>query len=128
MYALNKKLQLLKAKLVMWNKETLGNFQDNVKTYKDKLKSINNQVGIVNYCDDIFLQEKQAQLGLDNALKIKEIFWKEKANVQWNMEGDRNTKYFQIMSKIKNATKLTYCLKHENNYIRDQDEISSHVV
>lgn len=44
----------------MWNKETLGNFQDNVKTPKDKLKSIHNQIGIVNYCDDLFLQEKQA--------------------------------------------------------------------
>lgn len=42
---------------------------------------------------------------MNYALIIEEVFWKDKARVQWNTDGDRNSKFFPRYVKIKNKTK-----------------------
>jgi len=45
-------------------------------------------------CDTLLDREKNAQLNLENALNIEEIFWHEKSKVKWHCERDRNTVFF----------------------------------
>ena len=71
--------------------------------------------------------EKLAQNALDLALNKHETLWREKAKVKWHVDGDRNTKYFHRLTKIKIKTKIISSLRHGDELIADQRRISDHV-
>ena len=41
--------------------------------------------------DELLNDEKLAHANLESALNKQEFFWKEKANLNWHLSGDRNT-------------------------------------
>ncbi|KAI5384637.1 hypothetical protein KIW84_071589 [Lathyrus oleraceus] len=96
MFILSRKLQLLKTKFKEWKKSTFGNFK------------------------------VMAQCNLDDALNNEEIFWKEKGNVKWHADGDRNTKFFQRIVKKRNTTSLLHSMNIGDNVSTDPEEISNH--
>ncbi|CAI8591993.1 unnamed protein product [Vicia faba] len=59
---------------------------------------------------------------------IEEVYWKEKAYVQWHTNGDRNTKFFHRMAKIRNTTQSLHSLKIGNNIVTKKEDIVDHVV
>jgi len=128
MFVLSKKLKNLKLVLKEWNKETFGNVQDNVRKAEDALNQIQMQIVSLGYSDALSNQEKIAQTNLDLALQMEEVFWKGKSRVKWHAEGDRNTKYFHRVAKMKNSTKLISSLRHDNTIITDQEQIADHIV
>jgi hypothetical protein len=65
---------------------------------------------------------------LDKALDMQEVFWKEKARINWHLEGDRNTAYFHRLAKIKNSTKLISSLRHGSQILTETSQIADHVV
>lgn len=111
MYVLNMKLKILKKKLKEWNKNCFGNVQIMVQNAETKLTEIQHLIQQAGYNDDLMAQEKTAQRVLEDALKIQDWFWQEKAHVNWHIDGDRNTSYFHRVTKIKNTTKLISSLK-----------------
>jgi hypothetical protein len=44
------------------------------------------------------------------------------------LNGDRNTKYFHRLTKIKNKTKIISSLRHEDEIITEPNRISEHIV
>jgi len=50
-------------------------------------------------------QEKHVQFEFQKALKFEEDFWQENSKVKWHIEGDRNTRYFHKIVKVRCATK-----------------------
>jgi len=128
MFILNRKLKMLKEKLKEWNKNIFGNVTDNVKVVEDLLKHIQDQLTASGPSEVLLDQEREAQLSLENALKIEEVFWQDKARVKWHAEGDRNTRYFHRLAKIKNTTRPITSIRHENTTINDQEQIANHVV
>jgi hypothetical protein len=88
MYVLNEKLKLLKLKLKLLNKNVFGNIHEIVKEAKCKVDIIQAQLDSNGPSDVILDQEKLAQLSLENALSMEEMFWHEKSRVQWHCDGD----------------------------------------
>jgi len=72
-------------------------------------------------------RQKQAQMKLDEALNMQEVFWKEKARVKWHSEGDRNTGYFHRLAKIKNTNKLITSIKVGDTTLQEPNEIAEHI-
>lgn len=77
--------------------------------------------------DSLFEQQKAAQVDLELALDKEEDFWREKSKVAWHANGDRNTRYFQRLTKIKNTSKLITSIKDGDNMITEPNLISSHI-
>lgn len=76
-----------------WNRKVYGNIHQGVNDAEDEVLKMEStydatplETNKINLCS--------AQRILNAILENEEIFCKQKANVKWFLEGDRNTKYF----------------------------------
>jgi len=109
-----------------WNKTVFCNVHAKVKEAEQRLIGIQNDIDTLGYNDFLFDQQKAAQIELEFALNMEEDFWREKSTVTWHSDGDRNTRYFHRLSKIKNTFKLINSIKDGEDMITDPKIISSH--
>jgi hypothetical protein len=128
MFILSKKLTLLKEKMKVWNKDCFGNVNDAVSSADQNLHLIQNQIQTIGPTDALLAQEKLASAVLEEALSRQEVFWQEKARLNWHLEGDRNTKYFHKLTKIKTSTKTITSLQDGEHVLTDQSQIADHIV
>lgn len=128
MYVLTSKLKNLKVRLKRWNKNVFGNVNSSVTEAEQTLQIIQSQIHTHGHTDELMADEKKAQTTLIEALHRQEVFWQEKARVSWYLNGDRNTKYFHRVTKIKNKTKVIANIRHNDEIISDPQRISQHVV
>ena len=77
-------------------------------------KSIQNQISIIGFSNSLMEQEKLAQIEFDKAVKFKEDIWQENAKLKWHIEGDRNTRYFHKIAKVRCAKKKSLLCLGEN--------------
>ncbi|MCH84849.1 RNA-directed DNA polymerase (Reverse transcriptase), partial [Trifolium medium] len=122
------KLKMLKDKLKIWNKDTFGNVHNMVKQAEIKLKVVQDRIDSDGHSELLLNLEKSAQLDLNNALNIEEMFWYEKSRINWHIDGDRNTKYFHRMAKIKSSTKMINAIRDGDTVLTEPSEVAIHIV
>ena len=127
MFILNQKLKNLKHKLKFWNKNVFGNINTLVKEAEQKLISIQTDIDINGASEALLENQKSAQIDFEKALNKEEEFWKEKSNSNWHSNGDRNTRYFHRLTKIKQTSKLINSINDGENVLTEPDQISSHI-
>ena len=127
MYILAQKLKRLKVVLKDWNKNIFGDIHAKVNEVEDTLQSIQLQIDSIGPSDNLFNLQKQAQMKLNEALGMQEVYWKEKTRVNWHNDGDRNTKYFHILAKIKNTNKLITSIKVGEITLHEPNDIAEHI-
>jgi hypothetical protein len=128
MYILTQKLKMLKEKLKVWNKTCFGNVHDNVTSPEAKLHQIQQDIQNHGHTDALLLEEKIVANLLEDALNKQEIFWQERARLNWHLEGDRNTKFFHRIAKIKSSTKSITSLHDGEHVLTDNTQIAEHVI
>ncbi|GAU13228.1 hypothetical protein TSUD_245980 [Trifolium subterraneum] len=128
MYVLSQKLKSLKANLKSWNKDSFGNIHSNVKQAYQNADDIHNLIDSNGPNELLLDQEKIAQINLEKALLMEEMFWSEKSKVKWHTDGDRNTAYFHRVAKIKNTSSLISTLRNGDIVLNSTKEVSAHVV
>lgn len=58
-------------------------------------------------------------------MKIVNYFWRQKAHLKWNLEGDSNSSYFHKMIKGRRKRLYLHRIKGEGNqWIEGEDDIS----
>ena len=125
MFILSQKLKTLKQRLKVWNKTVFGNVYNMVRVAEQNLAHLQSDMDTNSITDSLLEQHKDAQFQLENAFLIEEDYWREKSKVAWHSDGDRNTKYFQRLTKIKNTSKLITTLTNGDDMVYDPDQISS---
>jgi len=127
MFILNQKLKNLKQKLKHWNKNVFGNVNTLVKEAEQKLILIQSDIDTNGAFETLLDHQKNAQIDLEKALEKEEELWKEKSSSNWHSNGDRNTKYFHCLAKIKHTSKLINSINDGENVLTELDQISSHI-
>lgn len=102
MFVLYEKLKLLKNNLRIWNKYIFGNIHQLVNDKEEQLNILRGLIQVDGYTEAFRYEEKLCMTRLEDALHKEHLFWKEKAKVNWHLDGDKNTKYFHKVAKIKN--------------------------
>ncbi|MCH90684.1 RNA-directed DNA polymerase (Reverse transcriptase) [Trifolium medium] len=128
MYVISEKLKILKNNLKIWNKNVFGNIHETVKLSRIKVDEIQALLDSNGPSDALLDQEKLAQVNLENALHMEELFWHEKSKVKWHCEGDRNTAYFHKMAKFKQATSQISSIRNGDISLIEPDEVKAHIV
>jgi N-acetyl-beta-hexosaminidase len=65
------------------------------------LDSIQSCISKDGYSESLMNKENLAKISLEKALDVEEMFWQEKARVNWHCHGDRNAAFFHRVTKIK---------------------------
>ncbi|KAH0705857.1 hypothetical protein KY285_010386 [Solanum tuberosum] len=87
------KMKRVKIALVQRSKTTFGNIFQHVATLEDIVKTKEVQVEI-NASEENRTTLKKAEADLKKYLHIEEEYWKQKAEIRWFQDGDKNTKFF----------------------------------
>jgi hypothetical protein len=96
MFILTQKLKNVKNILKSWNKNNFGDVNVAVTSAEQHLQRIQSDIQILGPTDALLADEKIASKAYEEVLNRQEVFWQEKAKVNWHLDGDRNTKYFHI--------------------------------
>jgi len=57
---------------------------------------------------------------------FEEEFQKEKSKIKWHLHGDRNTKYFHQVPKVKNGFTKILFLRNGAHILAEQKNIQNH--
>lgn len=61
-------------------------------------------------------------------LDQEEVFWAEKAKLEWRHSGDRNTAYFHLIATVKHSRNVILMLKNGCHFVTEQDDMDDIVV
>lgn len=128
MFLLSDKLKILKGNLKGWNHNTFGNMHLMVKEVEYKLNQVQIKIQDEIHSKELRTLEKCCTTDLGMTLHMENLLCKEKTIVNWDLDDDRNIRFFHKMAKIKQATKSTFAPKIEGSLITCQEVIGDHVV
>ncbi|KAK8368557.1 hypothetical protein V6Z11_A01G049800 [Gossypium hirsutum] len=109
-----RKLRKLKGVLRKWNGNNCNMLEDNIVEHEERIKEL-----------DVISEQRRLSEGemeeltrlnsdVWNALKFKELLWRQKSRMMWFKEGDANTKFFHRAVKIKAKRRTIYRMKIGN--------------
>ncbi|KAK6146094.1 hypothetical protein DH2020_019963 [Rehmannia glutinosa] len=122
MLNLHLKMIRVKQRLQWWNKRVFGNVFDNLKKAEMTVK---NAESIYDHSPspEHLIDLKKAIAELTLATKIEEDFWHQKSSCKWIVEGERNTKYFHNLVKIKSSKARINFIQVGTNTLSTEHEI-----
>ncbi|KAK4258521.1 hypothetical protein QN277_004963 [Acacia crassicarpa] len=123
-------LALLKfqLELIPWNRNVFGYLEKEKSIVLARLKGIQSSSSYP-YSHFLCDLEKQLQEKLDYLIKLDEIKWFQKSKVKWINDGDRNTRFYHLSSKMKCRRNRIVALKNgTGGWIDSEEELKSLVV
>jgi len=94
----------------------------------DVVNRIQHLIDSEGFSNALYAQDLNAQLILTKSLNYWDLLWKEKANDQNFINGDRNTSYFHKIAKFRAVTKPITLLYDGDIAITEPTEIEQHVL
>lgn len=127
-FVLSKKLMALKAELKRWNKEVFGRIDR--KCEKALLDiAILDQLGDDEVLSTPQVCERNAKkLEFESLSDMKYLHWLGKSRMQWQEDGDRNTKFFHRITKSRRRRNTFAKLKIEHSWVEDKQMIKDNNV
>ncbi|XP_060200158.1 uncharacterized protein LOC132628392 [Lycium barbarum] len=113
-----------KSALSNWSKETFGDLFKQL-TIREDIVKIKEQLFEESPLEENRMVLQKAQAEFKKYLHIEEEFWRQKAGIQWQSEGDRNTRYFH--SLVKGRRKILHLSSIQNaegEWKEDDDQIA----
>ncbi|XP_058755939.1 uncharacterized protein LOC131629160 [Vicia villosa] len=90
-------------------------------------KDIQHTISVSGYTQCLQVREAKDQHELEKALILEE-FDKEKANMKWHTDGDRNTRFFHTYARIKRKNNMISSLNFNDVVTTDHNIIENHLV
>jgi hypothetical protein len=120
MQGLVRKLKGLSGDLSSWGRETFGSVHRELKTLRRNLETMRAQPGRVGPSyEELKTVERIVELQ-----HREEIMWRQRSQIQWLAEGDKNTRFFHLRaSKRKKRNKIYSLTRQDGSTIEDQDEL-----
>ncbi|KAK1324520.1 hypothetical protein QJS10_CPA01g00703 [Acorus calamus] len=126
---LHNKLRRLQEPLRQWNRRVIGDLPIRVaKAHEQLLQLMEWEQHVTPDCRHV--NRLEATFKNFEALQRQlEIFWAQRARVQWVCEGDRNSKFFHTkLQRRRTRNRITEILTMQGQKLEDSEEIRSHAL
>ncbi|XP_026420639.1 uncharacterized protein LOC113316707 [Papaver somniferum] len=127
-FQLAKKFQLLKAKIRVWNKEVFGNIDRKFELTLDQIKLLDQLADEGSISMDQLDTRNHLKLKFEDIADMQEMHYRAKSRIQWQMEGDRNTKYYHRIAKSRRRRNTFSKLRIEGSWVEDKKTIKDSIV
>ncbi|XP_042514311.1 uncharacterized protein LOC122088975 [Macadamia integrifolia] len=127
-FILAQKLKALKPIIKSWSREAFPNLDQEVITSKAELENIQRSIEEDGLTEQLFDQEADAKTKYWKAMENQEKLWLQKSRVRWLKEGDRCSRFFHVMTRIKRSKNTIRCITTEDGVdISDRDQMGSYL-
>ncbi|KAL7163899.1 hypothetical protein ACSBR2_039920 [Camellia fascicularis] len=120
-FVLHKKLKLLKVKLKKWHKEVFGSVNVKLKVAEEELHILD----LSAESRDLDDAEKARRVVVRDQVwrlsRMVEWLWLQKSRLNWNLKGDRNTRFFHVMAKGRQSRNEISSISVGNAVYEDLD-------
>ncbi|CAM8944513.1 unnamed protein product [Rhodiola kirilowii] len=116
---LTRKLRDCRVKLARWNKQVFGRADERVSMLKAELECVKNQFRTPKVIE----KEARVSKELEEWLAREELFWRQRARVEWLKEGDANTKFFHERASCRDRRNTILRIKEGDRWIIGEEEI-----
>ncbi|KAL6572341.1 hypothetical protein OROMI_013299 [Orobanche minor] len=122
MFKLSEKLVRLKYTLKEWNTHHFGNIFNKIDQAQYAVEIAEKDFDYdPSTSNRSYLNKMNANLTL--TLSMEEDFWKQKANMKWMLEGERNSKFFHNLVKKKRQKIFLHCIRDNGCLITNPEDI-----
>ncbi|XP_028080797.1 uncharacterized protein LOC114282352 [Camellia sinensis] len=97
-----RKLKILKSGLRSWNVEVFGNIVNKLKTVEGELHKIDLLAEARDLDDDDEKgKRREVRAEMWSLSRMVEWLWLQKSRLNWAMKGDKNTRFFHVVTKCR---------------------------
>ncbi|XP_049389010.1 uncharacterized protein LOC125853369 [Solanum stenotomum] len=122
------KMKRVKMELAKWSKKTFGNVFQQIATLEDVIKTKEIQLEMAPTKSNR-VELHKAEADIKRYKHIEEEYWKQKAEMQWFKDGDRNTKFFHAYVKGRRRNlQINAILTREGDIITTTQNIREEAV
>ncbi|KAL7264030.1 hypothetical protein ACSBR1_002063 [Camellia fascicularis] len=126
-FILQKKLKDLKLALQQWNKEVYGSVPNKLKAVEKEvhnldLQSENKELDQYEKARRITASEEVWRLH-----RMMEWTWLQKSRLNWNLKGDRNTRFFHVVAKGKHCRNEIISIAFGGSVLKEPSQVKSAV-
>ena len=118
MYKVTKRITSCRIHLLKWHKSKIGNAKKKIAEIKKKLDKKKEQ-----HWKTVKGEIADLKKQLTKAYQEEEMFWSQKARLQWLREGDKNSKYFHaVVNGRRRASRMNQLQKSDGNWTKSEQE------
>ncbi|XP_042481037.1 uncharacterized protein LOC122061688 [Macadamia integrifolia] len=127
-YILAQKLKALKHAIRSWLLEAFSNLNHEVAIAKSGLDDIQRCLEEEAHSEQLVNLEADAKTKYWNAIDNHEKLWVQKSRIRWLKDGDRCSRFFHVMAKVKRARNSIRSIITENgSEVSDLDQLGSYL-
>ncbi|XP_074278178.1 uncharacterized protein LOC141601774 [Silene latifolia] len=122
------KLSSLSLVLSNWAKETFGSLTRKKNTLNARLLGTQRQLCTHPRSEFLLNLNDSLLSDLNRVLDLEHAYWKDRARINWLLDGDRNTSFFQKSVTLRRSFNRIISLFNEvGQTITNQDDLVSHI-
>nr|XP_027083663.1 uncharacterized protein LOC113705962 [Coffea arabica] len=122
------KLKRLRGSIREWSRRVFGDIFQTVRQKEEEVRLA--EVRVESDDSDaarVHLHLAKGQLRA--AMRVEELFWKQKARVRWLQEGDRNTKFFHSVVKNRRVRSVIHRIRNgQGEWVESDDGIGAEAI
>ncbi|XP_059281247.1 uncharacterized protein LOC132034932 [Lycium ferocissimum] len=121
-WEVQQKLKNTSSALSSWSKNTVGDIFKNTQDMENRISELEQRyIESMDSHDRMQLNKAKAEL-ISHHKKVND-FWKQKANLKGNLEGDENTKYFHSIVKGRRNHLQVHRILENDVWVEGEEEI-----
>jgi hypothetical protein len=113
-------LENVRDRFKVWNKQSFGVLDKQILVKKEELRRAQENI---HSLQDV-LTESKLREQLEDLMDCEQIMWAQKAKKDWDLKGDRNTKFFQAVVRARQRrNQISQIKTQDNKWLSDHQEI-----
>ncbi|XP_020259073.1 uncharacterized protein LOC109835511 [Asparagus officinalis] len=129
MFRFHTKLKKLKHALKELNKNHFMNISEQVCRAKEELADIQKQLNDDLFNSVLIAKEKECIKKYDRLIDCESSYFKQKANINWSLQGDKGSRFFHsIMKKKRHLNRILTLYTDNGSRITNRSEIIAEII